>query len=117
MVCTPSPLQRRCRVSGSMYITVPGATPLTPSLTPLLPLLAALSGCRPSPASVPPHPPARIGERFDPADTGTVRGRVVWEGPVPAVEPFLAPCAPNGLAAFGPRRSWPNPAAPAVDPD
>src|SRR5205823_3046703 len=36
----------------------------------LLPLLAALSGCRPSPPPAPPTPPAPVGERFDPADTG-----------------------------------------------
>jgi hypothetical protein len=91
---------------------VPGRTAIA-----LLPLLAALSGCRPSPPPVPPPPPAPVGERFDPADSGTIEGRVVWEGPVPAVEPFLAPSAPNGPAAYGPRRPWPNPAAPVVDPD
>jgi len=81
-----------------------------------LPFVAGLAGCGATPASPTPEGPAPLGARFDPAAAGSVRGRVLWDGPTPDVAPFLAPPAASGLGAFGPRRLWPNPHAPAIDP-
>jgi hypothetical protein len=90
---------------------VQGRTLIAPSL-----LVALLSGCDAAPTSAPP-PPTPVGEAFDPSAAGTVRGRVVWEGPVPVIEPFRAMRSPNGVAALGPRFSWPNPNAPVLAAD
>src|SRR5262249_34284404 len=81
-----------------------------------LPLVAGLAGCGAAPASAPPEGPTPVGARFDPAAAGTVRGRVVWDGPAPAVRPFFAPPAASGPGLWAARRPWPNPHAPAIDP-
>jgi hypothetical protein len=82
----------------------------------LLPLVAVLTGCRDNSAPAPRLLPNAAGTHFDETSAGTVRGRVVWDGPLPVVEPFRAVASPSGINAFGPRRSWPNPNAPSIDP-
>jgi hypothetical protein len=66
-------------------------------------------GCGQSPGdwagSPAPEAPA-TGARFDPGNTGTIRGRVRWEGAVPSPPPFVSP-------KHGPRA---NPHAPRVSP-
>jgi hypothetical protein len=88
-------------------------------LPPLL-LGIVLAGCD---AKHPPNPKPRQSAQvpeitaFDPANTGDVTGRVVWEGDVPQVPPYRSPA--NPLSEASPRRGmrdWPNPCAPAIDP-
>lgn len=66
-------------------------------------------GCQRSPGDwaspAAPEAPA-TGARFDPANAGTIRGRIRWEGDVPNPPPFPS-------AKSGPR---PNPHAPRVSP-
>lgn len=82
-------------------------------------LLLALSGCDQPlvPAEDAEGPLADVGRRFDPASTGTVEGRVIWEGPRPVVPPFRAPVSPLSEQAGGKKRSWHNPHTPAIAPD
>src|SRR5437879_4051423 len=60
-------------------------------------LAAALApaGCsgepQPLPEEADPAPPEPAGGRFDPATAGTLRGRVCWPGPAPAVAGFQFP--------------------------
>ena len=79
-------------------------------------LLIAAGGCDDAP---PPHTstpgPTPLAEAFDPATTGTITGRVVWEGDVPLVPSFRAPVHPSGEAALMSRHDWPNPNAPVID--
>jgi hypothetical protein len=85
----------------------------------LVPLLVAGAlGCdAPLPlAGADEGPSADAASRFDPAGTGTLTGRVVWEGEVPKVSPFQSPVSPLSELPTGPKQSWPNPHAPAVDP-
>lgn len=58
-----------------------------------------------------PRPPADFGVEFDRTKCGTIRGTVLWSGPVPAVEPIELRSArtPPGREAH-----VPNPNAPAV---
>ena len=80
----------------------------------LLLLLTATTGC----GDKPPGPePAQRGTRFDAAATGTLTGRVRWEGPAPKVLPFLSPPRPLGEPPRGARRAWDNPNAPLLGPD
>src|SRR5262249_50703749 len=44
-------------------------------------------------------PPAELGAHFDASATGTVQGRVLWEGDLPAVAPFTT--RPHPLASLG----------------
>lgn len=85
----------------------------------LVVVAAALAGCDPDvvPADPGPEDHAEVGARFDPAAAGTVSGRVTWAGAVPRVPPFVAPVSPLAEQAGGPRREWPHPHAPVVDPD
>jgi hypothetical protein len=65
------------------------------------------------------HPPAeepsvtsdRVGILFDALSSGTITGRVTWNGEVPIVDPFVAPVAPDAEWL-----QWPNPNAPVVEP-
>jgi len=84
----------------------------------LLLCLTALAGCDAPPAPpAPDGPPADAAADFDPAAAGAVAGRVTWDGDPPDVPPYFAPVSPLSEAPRGPRRPWPNPNAPAIDPD
>jgi hypothetical protein len=85
----------------------------------LVALLLPFAGCDGTP---PPPPaedatPANIGSRFDPMTAGTIRGRVTWEGDVPAVAPFRARI--NWLTGPPPEQRLvrANPNAPHIDAD
>jgi hypothetical protein len=82
----------------------------------LLPLVAALvAGCGSEAGETPdasPAPPA-TGTAFDAGQVGSVTGRVVWNGPPPAVPTFHHPVPqPDGGYAFG---IAPNPNAQQID--
>lgn len=53
-------------------------------------VLAFLVGCREgdSQSQSEPSPSPSFAVKFDPANTGTIRGRVVWQGEIPSVPPF-----------------------------
>ncbi len=58
-----------------------------------------LAGCLQDEEAGPPRlseSPAVLGTAFDPAQAGTLVGRVMWQGRQPAVDPFRVP-APSGL--------------------
>jgi hypothetical protein len=67
------------------------------------------------PPTVPTSQPPPLGESFDPATAGTIRGEACWSGVGPHVPRFRAPVNPNGEAAFGRRQDWSNPNAPVID--
>lgn len=77
----------------------------------LLVLILVSAGCQPA---VEPTPKARTesppASRFDPNRTGSIRGKVTWDGTAPAVPPLryigVEPGVPNELS---------NPNAPAID--
>jgi hypothetical protein len=56
-----------------------------------------------------------VGADFDPATAGSIRGRVVWDGDIPAVSPLEA--LPNPLAGelLQRRQLRPNPNVPSID--
>lgn len=80
--------------------------------------MTVLSGCDDSTA--PPGPPAEsaieIGSDFDAATAGTIHGRVTWQGTIPQVPEYRAPVSPGSEHAGQPRRFWPNPNVPRIDP-
>jgi hypothetical protein len=79
-----------------------------------LAVAACLAGCDATSApDAAPSPTATAGD-FDQATAGAVVGNVFWEGPEPAVPPFRSPTSPQGPAADGERREWPNPHRPRV---
>jgi hypothetical protein len=91
-----------------------------------LALIAGLSlvGCDESPHTTylgddeaPADPPKNLAAAFDPAMTGSVAGRVTWTGAASAVAPFRAPISPLSEQPDRRKFVWPNPYAPAVDPD
>lgn len=93
---------------------------LPPRFLPSIPLLALLTlGCQRTPADLyvapAPSPIPAPPSAYDPARTGTIVGRVVWEGPPPAVPDFLAIRANPG----GAPTSWmqANPLAPRIGKD
>jgi hypothetical protein len=53
---------------------------------------------------------------YDDAAAGEIKGRVEWAGPLPDAPPFQAPVTPLAEQTRGPKRDWPNPNAPLVDP-
>jgi hypothetical protein len=62
--------------------------------------------------------PAASGSAIDLNDTATVQGRVIWDGPVPAVPPFLVFAPPDNPPPDGKRLTREaNPFRPQVDPD
>jgi hypothetical protein len=81
-------------------------------------LALLLTGCDedPLPAPPPARPLAEEGSQFDPATAGLIRGRVTWDGELPAAPPYHAPVSPLSEQAGGPKRIWFNPNVPAVDP-
>jgi hypothetical protein len=81
-------------------------------------LTLALTGCGkaptldlPGPAA---DPPPETGAGFVSHDTGSIEGRVVWDGEAPVIGPFRAPSSPFSERPLGPRRDWPNPNAPTL---
>jgi hypothetical protein len=64
----------------------------------------------------PQGPLAGAASRFDPDETGTFTGRVIWEGPVPEVPTYRAPVSPLSEQAGGSLRTWVNPNRPVIDP-
>ena len=62
-----------------------------------------------------PAAPPVAAAAFDPAASGTVRGRVTWAGPQPAAEEFLYGVAKPDGGGFD-MRMMPNPNVPHVDP-
>jgi hypothetical protein len=83
-------------------------------------LLLAIGGCaedeHPDAQSAP-APPALQGAAYDAANTGTIEGRVVWDGPIPAVPRFVVFSSPDNLPPDGKLLTHAdNPFAPVVDP-
>jgi hypothetical protein len=60
--------------------------------------------------------PSEMSRDFDPASAGTIEGQVKWLGAIPAVEAYRAPLSPGNEHPGQPRRYWPNPNVPRVDP-
>ena len=82
-------------------------------------LCAAALACRQKDAGRPAPlagPAADAARAFDPAAAGAVAGRVTWAGDLPEPPPFWAPPSPLSEQTLGPRREWPNPNGPLVDP-
>lgn len=61
-------------------------------------------------------PEARAPSAFDGKRTGSIAGRVTWDGAVPVVGLYRAPVSPLSEQAGWPKQLWPNPFAPRVDP-
>lgn len=84
-------------------------------------LLVAIGGCAEdvhSDNQPPPTAPALQGAAFNAADTGTIEGRVVWDGAVPEVPRFVVFCSPDNLPPDGKLLTHAdNPFAPVVDPE
>jgi hypothetical protein len=78
-------------------------------------LLPALAGCDEiAPPETPEPKPVEMSAKFDPANTGTISGRVTWEGALPNFAPITAQVpVPGGTTES---RSLPNPNAPRIDP-
>jgi hypothetical protein len=82
----------------------------------LLAVTLLVVGCDETPTLPPePQPPTSGGERFDRSRAGTIRGRVLFRGSVPAVAPFRSIPEPLTDRIPPPLREWPNPNAPAID--
>ncbi len=80
--------------------------------------VAVLSGCDDITAL--PEPPVasveEAGCNFDAATAGTIRGQVTWQGAIPEVPGYRAPVSPGAEHAGQPRRFWPNPNVPRINP-
>lgn len=80
--------------------------------------MAASPGCDDSSApqeKLLPEAAVEIGGDFDAATASELRGRVIWQGPIPEVPMYRAPVSPGNEHAGQPRRFWPNPHLPRVD--
>jgi hypothetical protein len=80
-------------------------------------ILAGCEGNR-APKLRVPQTTLAVAASFDEATVGSITGRVVWNGDVPQVSPYLSPV--NPLADSAPHRglhAWPNPCAPTIDPN
>jgi len=60
--------------------------------------------------------PEARGPEFDASHSGTIRGRVTWDGAVPEVPDYTVPPLQFGLAGPRERLRWPHPHAPRVAP-
>jgi hypothetical protein len=84
----------------------------------VLGLMLALTGCGKAPTldlpGPPPDPLPEIGADFAPDRTGTIEGKVTWDGEQPLVPSFYAPLSPLSERQGTPKREWPNPNAPAI---
>jgi hypothetical protein len=77
----------------------------------LIAIIVVSFGCQPPPSPPKDAPPAPLAARFNPKETGSIRGRVVWSGRDPNIEPIKLPFpSPD----FGGEQ--PNPNAPTIDP-
>ncbi len=83
---------------------------------PLLAVCAAGRLRRGRPLTLPAAPPVETATQFDPTQAGDIVGRVTWATDVPIVPPFQAPVSPLCEQVRGPKRDWPNPNAPLIDP-
>src|SRR3981189_365343 len=52
---------------------------------------------------------------YEPNEAGIIRGRVVWQGEIPNIAPFLIRANPIGGGAVAKRQFQPNPNAPSID--
>jgi hypothetical protein len=80
--------------------------------------VVVLPGCDDiaAPAEPPAEPVAAADCDFDAATAGTIRGQVTWQGAIPEVPGYRAPISPGTEHAGQPRRFWPNPNVPHIDP-
>jgi hypothetical protein len=77
------------------------------------------AGCSQAPATPPPaetNSSADAGSCFDPQTAGAVRGRVIWGGKIPHVQPFTILPVAVGLDLRLEKQVHPNVNAPAIDP-
>jgi hypothetical protein len=80
-------------------------------------VLVGVVGCGDSPSpAVPESSPPELGTRFDARATGTIDGRLTWEGDAPQVAPFVSTPRPIADPPRPPKQTWPNPNAPTIDP-
>ncbi len=79
--------------------------------------IALLSGCEDiePPPETPAEQAVEIGQDFDAATAGMLRGQVTWVGEIPVVPSYRAPVNPGSEHAGEPRREWPNPNTPRID--
>lgn len=79
---------------------------------------ALLPGCQepPGPGSETESAPVSLGASFDPHDTGSIAGRLVWQGDIPELPQFKVYA--NGSYAIANQfvGEKPNPHAPRIDP-
>lgn len=76
-------------------------------------------GCEeahPQSPSQPLPPPAQQANTFDPGTAGTIRGRVIWQGELPQVEPFEIRSLVTASNPPQPRLIRENPHRPVIDP-
>jgi hypothetical protein len=79
-------------------------------------LTILVAGCSERPIDPPSaDQPAPTGKQFDKAKTGTVAGRITWDGFVPKVKPLISPPSPALPPPHEPTRQWPNPLRPLVE--
>ncbi len=71
----------------------------------------------PAPPEAAAEPVVEIGHDFDAATAGELRGQVIWQGTIPEVPTYRAPVSPGNEHAGQPRRFWPNPNTPRIDPE
>jgi hypothetical protein len=80
--------------------------------------VAVVSGC--DDLAAPPESvaedAAQIGQDFDAATAGEIRGCVTWQGAIPQVPSYRSPLSPGNEHAGQPRQTWPNPHVPHIDP-
>jgi hypothetical protein len=80
--------------------------------------LLAAAGCQENMTSVEtPAPVIDLGATFAPESTGTIQGRVTWQGELPMVPPFHVRSYLDYVNASRLRGEYPNPHAPAIDPE
>ena len=79
---------------------------------------SALLGCDADlpPPQPPAGPLAEASREYDATTAGEVTGRVTWAGDLPDAPPFQAQVSPLSEQTRGPKRAWPNPNAPVIDP-
>ena len=84
----------------------------------LVVMASTAAGCGRSPAQpvVTIQPPVPVSQAFDSAASGSIGGRVVWQGETPVVEPLAILPIAAGLETGQPKQLRPNPHAPLIDP-
>jgi hypothetical protein len=81
-------------------------------------LLVCLAGCNPTESEPPTTQPDPMvmGQGFDPANCGTIRGTVSWQGTLPDVPPIQAHLQPQGPPPLKAPQLWPNTHMPHIGP-